>query len=161
MIRLSGVLCLLLTCAGTGMYAGIQVKKQVRQYQLLLSFLNDCEIYIRYQNLPLQELFSLLAENPDYRQLAFLNEIRTGEGSPHMRWQKAVQHLSGEARTIFQNLGHAIGQTDLQGQIAVLELSQIQMQSAYENCRTASEKKRKLYQSLGWLGGAMLAVLFL
>lgn len=163
-MKFLGILCIILSCAGTGIYMASHLKNQVRQYQKLLAFLEDCAIYIRYQSLPLQELFAMLAEHPDYESLDFLRKLKISpEFSPEILWYGAVQEsrLPSGAKQILQNLGHELGKTDIQGQLAVLALYQTQMQTACEQCRVCYEKKSKLYQSLGWLGGAMLAILFI
>lgn len=161
-----GLICILLTCAGAGIYAASQLRRQVRQYQLLTAFLKDCAVYIRYQSVPLQELFQILAENPDYQNFVFLQTVirkLSPERSLESVWHEAVQMggLPPEAERILQNIGHEIGKTDIAGQLALLELYQMQMQSACETCQTSCEQKTKLYQSIGWLSGAMLAILFL
>ena len=162
-MKLLGILCIVLACAGTGIYMAYFTKNQVKQYQKLLAFLEDCAIYIRYQSLPLQELFVILAENPDYQNFDFLEKLKlTPEISPEMIWHKSIQesNLPLQAKQILQNLGHELGKTDTQVQLAILELYQTQMQTACEQSRACCEKKSKLYQSLGLLGGAMLAILF-
>ena len=162
-----GILCILAACAGTGIYMAMRLRNQFRQYQKLLAFLEDCAVYIRYQGLPLQELFAILAEHPDYESFDFLGKLKKSELSfqisPEVLWTEAIQSsmIPLEAKQILQNLGHELGKTDTQGQLAVLELYQTQMQMAYEQFRTGYQKKSRLYQSLGWLGGAMLAVLLI
>ncbi|MDE6730022.1 MAG: stage III sporulation protein AB [Oscillospiraceae bacterium] len=170
MIKMIGILCILTACAGTGIYLATRLTGQIRIYQKLLAFLQDCAVYIRYQGLPLQELFELLAGQPDYENLDFLDYLNNSEscaglsGIPiESRWESALKHsrIPAEARRILQNLGHELGKTDTQGQLTVLELYQMQMQTAYEQLRGDYQKKSRLYQSLGWLGGAMLAILLI
>jgi len=158
-----GILCVFLTCAGTGFYLAMMLRKEVRIYERLTAFLKDCSVYIQYQNLPLQELFQILAGNPDYAGLQFLQNIREFRQDFETVWSCAVQSgtLPEDAERILLNLGHELGKTDVSGQIALLELYQNQMTRAYEDARTACFRKTKLYQSLGCLGGAMLAILFL
>ncbi|MDE5883675.1 MAG: stage III sporulation protein AB [Oscillospiraceae bacterium] len=170
MIKILGIICILAACAGTGVYLAMRLTEQIRIYQKLLAFLQDCAVYIRYQGLPLQELFGLLAGQSDYENLDFLENLKNLEscaglsGIPiESRWESALEHsrIPTEARQILRNLGHELGKTDTQGQLAVLELYQTQMQTAYEQFREDYQKKSRLYQSLGWLGGAMLAILFI
>ncbi|MBD5143995.1 MAG: hypothetical protein HDT22_10380 [Ruminococcus sp.] len=163
-MKLLGIFCIMSACAGTGIYKAYFIKNQVKQYQKLLAFLEDCAIYIRYQSLPLQELFAILSENPDYENFNFLKKLKfSPEKSLEILWHDSIQesNLPLQAKQILQNLGHELGKTDTQGQLAVLELYQAQMQTACEQSFACCEKKSKLYQSLGWLGGAMLAILFI
>ncbi|MDE7122312.1 MAG: stage III sporulation protein AB, partial [Oscillospiraceae bacterium] len=123
MIKILGILCILTACAGTGIYLAIRLTGQIRIYQKLLAFLQDCAVYIRYQGLPLQELFALLAGQPDYENLDFLDNLNNlnnaglSEIPIEARWESALQHsrIPAEARQILRNLGHELGKTDTQG----------------------------------------------
>ncbi|MBR1554983.1 MAG: stage III sporulation protein AB [Oscillospiraceae bacterium] len=165
-MKLSGMILLFACCAGIGSYSALQVKYQVRIYQKLLLLLQDCMTYIRYQRMTVYEIFSVLAERPDYRNLDLIQHLQKNDfyaSSPEQLWNHALQEsrLPDEAKQILQNLGSELGKSDMQSQLAVLMLCQSQVQKALVSCEAGSEKKSRLYQSLGWLGGAMLAVLFL
>ncbi|MBR1528277.1 MAG: stage III sporulation protein AB [Oscillospiraceae bacterium] len=163
-MKLSGMLLLLFCGGGTGFYLSRQIRSQIRIWSVLIALLEDCMIYIRYQHLPLPELFALLKEKQAYQNLDFLQKLSfTPELSPETLWNQALEgtRVPPQAREILRNLGAELGRTDLQGQLAVLTLCRTQMQNALEHCRTDCEQKSKLYQALGWLGGAAMAVLFL
>lgn len=165
-MKLSGILLLFVCCAGIGYDSARRIKHQVRIYQKLLMMIQDCMTYIRYQHLTVQEIISLLAERSEYQSLDFIRQMHQNdfyEHPPEQVWREALQEsrLPAEARQILQTLGCELGKSDIQSQLAVLTLCQSQMQKALSVCETGCEKKSKLCQSLGWLGGAMLAVLFL
>jgi len=163
-VKLFGILLLFFCCAGTGILASHQIRNQIRIWSVLIALIEDCMIYIRYQHLPLPELFELLKEKPAYQHLDFLQEFSfTPEVAPETLWKQALEgsRLPSQAREILCNMGSELGRTDIQGQLAVLTLCRTQMQNALENCRTSCEQKGKLYQALGWLGGAAVAVLLM
>jgi len=165
-MKLWGILLIFLCCAGIGCYSALQVKHQVSIYQKLLLLIQDCMTYIRYQHLTVYELFSVLAERSDYQNLDLIQHLHQNdfyENSPETLWNHALQEsrIPEEAKQILQTLGSELGKSDMQSQLAVLALCQAQMQKALVSCEAGCEKKSKLCQSLGWLGGAMLAVLFL
>ena len=163
-MKLPGVVLMLVCCAGIGMYAAANLRNQVRIYQNLLLFLEDCLTYMQYQRLNLEELFQLAAGKESYQHLEFVRELNPVQGiPPETLWKQALEksRLPEEARRILSVLGGELGKTDLQGQIAVLTLCRSQMRTALEACQADSAQKAQLYQSLGWLGGAVCAVLFL
>ena len=165
-MKFLGILFLLAGCAGTGVYASIQVKNQIKLYQKLLFFIEDCEICFRYQNLTLHELFSSLAGRTEYQNFEFLQKLAENfkeETIPEKAWQEALKscHFPDEAGQILKSLGSELGKSDLQGQTEILKLCQNQMQKALQTAQANSTQKCRLYQSLGWLGGAMLAVILL
>ena len=165
-MKLSGMILLFVCCAGIGSYSALQVRHQIRIYQKLLLLLQDCMTYIRYQHMTVYEIFSILAECPAYRHLDLIQYMCQEDfyqHPPEYLWNQALREsrLPDEAKRILRNLGSELGKSDMQSQIAVLMLCQSQMQQALASCEAGSEKKSRLYQSLGWLSGAMLAVLFL
>ncbi len=127
-----------------------------------MQFLKDCDIYIRYQNLPLPELFAQLAEH--YPEFDFWEKLTFNfDNLPEQIWENALteSNLPKEACNILIHLGNELGKTDISGQIAILDLYQRQMQNVLENYQTECGKKSRLFRSLGWLGGAMLIILFI
>ncbi len=163
-MKYTGLLLLFFCCTGIGFYAAYQVRKNIKLYELCLLLTEDCMTYIRYQHLPLPELFGLLKEKQSYQKWDFIRNLEfSPEISPETLWNQALQNsqLPREARESLQHLGTELGRTDMQGQIAALTLCQHQIQAQLAACRTDCQKKSKLYQTLGALGGAAVIVVFL
>lgn len=163
-MKFFGIVLLFAGCAGTGLYAGHQVRRQIKIYQKLLFFIEDCQISLRYQNLTLAELFHMFAERQEYQDFEFLQRLcKSEEETPEKLWKEALTacQFPKDAEQILKNLGSELGKSDLEGQTAILTLCRNQMQKALEAAQAVSAQKCRLYQSLGWLGGAMLAVIFL
>lgn len=161
-MKIIGILLIFFCCAGSGIYAGYHVKHQVRICSRLLHLLEDCMIYIRYQNLPLPELFDLLAGI--YPDFDFLRNLQFScDSLPEQVWEQALQEcdLPDDARKLLLSLGCELGKSDMQGQLSVLELYRMQMQNLLETYQADCGKKCHLFRSLGWLGGAMLTVLLI
>ncbi len=163
-MKFPGILLMMVCCAGCGMYAACGIRNQVRTYQNLLLLLEDCLTYMQYQHLNLEELFGILSGKAVYQNLDFVRKLNPVPGlPPETLWNQALEesHLPEEARRILLLLGSELGKSDLQGQTAVLTLCRAQMCTALEACQAVSAQKCRLYQSLGWLGGAVCAVMFL
>ncbi len=159
----SGILLLFLCCAGLGFCASFRLRKQTAVFRKLMLFLEDCMTYIRYQHLTLPELFAVLNQNSVYAGWDFIRNLNQNPGlAPELRWNFALQEsqLPAQAREILRQLGTELGKSDTSGQLAVLTLCREQMRTALEQHQAECAGKSRLCQSLGCLGGAMLAVLF-
>ncbi len=166
-MRLLGLLCIVLACTGAGLYASAKLKRDARSMERLIALTEDCAALIRCQTPELDELLERLAAHPNYRCFAFLHEISTKlspTAPPGMLWQRAVRAdaaVPAQARDILCSLGNVLGTTDVDGQLAALELHRTQLRAMARESRERSTRQGKLYRSLGLLGGMMLAVLLL
>lgn len=164
-MRWLGIFCLFLTSAGIGLYAARRIRTRYHQTRLLSALLEDFSTYIRYQCTPLEELLHLFAEHPNYGSFSFLGQVSrefcTGT-PPRILWQDAVAAdaaIIPQAEEILRSLGNILGTTDMQGQLAALELYRRQMDALAEELYESCQKKSELYRRLGVLLGAMLAVM--
>ncbi len=161
------MLLLFLACSGAGFLAAGRIRTQAANTELLTALLGDFMTYIRYQCLPLEELLAMVAAHPNYTVFSFLR--RTSEGfctaeHPGVLWSEAVEAdtaVAAPAKEILRALGASLGTTDVQGQLAALELHRAQMQALAAEMKKNSHKKGKLYSQLGVLAGAMLALMLL
>lgn len=166
-MRWLGILCLFLTSAGIGMYAARQLRTRLVHTQKLAALLEDFSTYIRYQCTPLEDLLYLFAEHPNYRDFTFLRRVSKEfcpEIPPRELWKDAVSSdaaVSTQAAEILCALGNVLGTTDMEGQLAALELHRRQMDGLADELKTACDKKGELYRRLGVLLGAMLAVMLI
>ena len=141
-MKLWGILLLLLSSAGTGMLAASRLTADRQALELLCAWTEDAAASIRYTQTELPELLAMLANHPNYRRFRFAEEI-LGQLSPltppEMLWKAAVLSdtaVPDAAKEILIRLG---------------------TEEAAENARV----KGRMYRALGFLGGAMAAVVLL
>ncbi len=161
------MLLLFCACSGAGFYAAHKLRSQAAHTEQLAALLGEFMTYIRYQCLPLEELLQLFAEHPNYSAFTFLSrtsrEFCTAE-PPGTIWHAAVEKddaVVPQAKEILYTLGHALGTTDAEGQLAALTMHRAQMEALAADMKEGSHKKGTLYCQLGVLAGAMLALLLL
>lgn len=166
-MRWVGIFFLFLACTGTGLYAARQIRTRYRHTQQLSALLGDFSTYIRYQCLPLEELLHLFAEHPNYADFTFLQNVSrafcTGT-PPRILWKDAIAEdtaVSHEEAVILCGIGNVLGTTDMQGQLAALELYRSRMDALAESMQERCRKKSELYPKLGILLGAMLSILLI
>lgn len=166
-MRTAGVLCIVLLGAAAGLTASGRLRRQASSAGKLVSLLSDLAVCIRYQRLPMEELLAAMAERRDYADYSFLRTIssRMEPGiSPAELWRSAVRAdaaVPDAAAAVLCSLGDVLGTTDLDGQLAALELHGTQLRQTAEQYRTLYQDRGNLYRWLGILGGAMLGLLIL
>ena len=166
-MKLWGILLLLLSSAGTGMLAASRLTADRQALELLCAWTEDAAASIRYTQTELPELLAMLANHPNYRRFRFAEEI-LGQLSPltppEMLWKAAVLSdtaVPDAAKEILIRLGTSLGTTDCEGQLASLALCRTQLLHAAEEAAENARVKGRMYRALGFLGGAMAAVVLL
>lgn len=166
-MRWLGILCLFLMSTAIGFYAARRIRTRYHSTLKLTSMLTEMASLLRYQAMPLEELLLQLAHHPNYKEFSFLHEICSRlsvDTSPSLLWERAVSSDSAvlpAAGEILRSLGNVLGTTDMQGQLAALELHRIRMEEAAQNIRDDCIRKEGLYRKLGVLLGAMCSVILL
>ena len=166
-MRCIGILCIVLACSGLGMYQAGRLQRDARAHDLLLSLLSECGVYIRTMQTELPELLVLLSEKPAYREFGFLRragEQMTPGCMPGTVVCEAIRRDSGIPVAVQETLirlGSVLGTTDLEGQLAALELARAEISRSGAEAHAKSTVQGRLFRLLGMLGGAMLAVLLM
>ncbi len=159
-------LLLLVLCGGLcGRYAAAMVKRKQQILVHLAAMLHELEIAMWCHGGTLEELLQQLCERETYRCFSFLSETIAAmaeQQSFSVAWCTAVQaedKLSADSRQLLCELGKELGVSDLLSQREILERyrSRLQQQEAMQ--REDTQKKIRLYQSIGLLAGITAAIL--
>lgn len=172
MLRAAGIAGLFFSCAGIGLVKGralslrlLALKRIGRMVQLLKNEI-DC------RRSPLPEAFLSVAEKMEAPYSDFAGvmakrmEAFDGATFESIFRQETEKHLTGSGLVQadleeLQELGNYLGYLDKQMQVETLTLYQEEVKRTAEELRAALPIKKKLYQSLGIMGGVFLMILFL
>lgn len=159
-------LLLLVLCGGLcGFYAAVSVRRKQQQLVTLSALLHELEISMWCHGGTLQELLELLTQRETYRCFSFLGDTIAAmqeQASFSVAWREAVQTdaaLSVDSKQLLCELGEELGTSDLYSQREILERYRSRLQQQEAAQREASQKKIKLYQSMGLLAGMAIAIL--
>lgn len=162
-MKLFGLMCIFFGCTAVGVYASQKLRQRVEAVGVLLSLLETISAYIRYQSLPLEDVFAAAAENPNFKKLSFLRSlVFSPDISFAEKWTSVLQAehtLPQQAKQILLRLGNSLGVTDVQGQLSVLQLHRKELASLEEEMREIYRSHGELYRRLGILSGLMLVLL--
>jgi len=116
-------------------------------------------LLIRYRALPVKELFAELS------RYDFIKTVEVSEsGDFRESWGVAADSLTeldvGD-RGIVKAVGLSLGNSDIEGQLSMLEANAALLKSNADQAAELYLKKGKMYRSFGMLGGLLTAIMII
>lgn len=151
-------------CAGAGCGFSLSAKNkgQIAAVEAVEQMLCETELMLRYNVVTVGELVGRLKNLSQTRALKFLdvdeksNEI---QGEIIRLLKQNRDRLSDDQVFRIVSFFEQLGQTDLEGQIMLTQGCRSYFQTESKTLKSNSESKCRLYNSLGILGGALIAVM--
>ena len=177
MLKLMAALCMILGGAGNGYARSRELTEREKNLEILLQILFLLKGEIRCGNSSLSEAFGEIAgkiEGSFSKILLDAAQEMRGSGGSNLTEilehciQKNIylQNFAGahkneeEGIEILQTLGRRLGYLDREQQICQIELLEAETEERRRQLREKLPEQKKICQSLGILGGILLAVLF-
>lgn len=176
MLKLAATLMLILGGAGTGYARSRELTEREKNLEILLQILFFLKGEIRSGNSPLPHAFREIAgkiEGSFSKILLDAAQEMKDSGGTNLTEilehciQKNIylQNFAGaqkneEGIEILQTLGRRLGYLDREQQICQIELLEAETEERRRQLREKLPEQKKICQSLGILGGILLAVLF-
>jgi len=114
---------------------------------------------IRYRALPVKELFSELS------RYDFIRSVEVSEsGGFRESWVAAADSLTEldkSERDIVKAVGCSLGNSDIEGQLSMLEVNAALLKKNADQAAELYDKKGGMYRSFGFLSGLMAAVMII
>lgn len=170
MLKTAGILLILISSAGLGFRESCRLTCREKTLEMLLRMSVLLKAEIRCQNASLPEAFRGAGRKlPGIWGEFLLETARRAEECPGIRFGEIFRQCAGgkmgqlplseEEKTAFFALGENLGYLDMEMQMKQLELYETELLRYLETLRSEIPAKKKMYQSLGVLGGILLAVL--
>ena len=176
MLKLIAALCMILGGAGIGYAGSRELTEREKNLEILLQILFLLKGEIRCGNSSLSEAFGEIAgkiEGSFSKILLDAAQEMRGSGGSNLTEilehciQKNIylQNFAGahkneeEGIEILQTLGRRLGYLDREQQICQIELLEAETEERRRQLREKLPEQKKICQSLGILGGILLAVL--
>lgn len=160
-----GLLCLFLCCTGAGLLASRKLSADTAVVHKLLALLEYTENHIRYEQLPLAEIFQSARNVQTFSGLDFLQTLEIVPDRHFSEsWTDAVQkdgRLPERAAAVLLELGNTLGTTDADGQVSSIAFSESVLKTLETECYETGRQKGELYRRLGMLAGMLLVLLLL
>lgn len=164
-----GTLLIVISCCGTGISLAADHKREEALLNQMLSALAFMKSQLQYQLTPLPQLFRQTAKQCSgqlrsvFQTLAQeMEQQLLPEASDCMHATlKSHPDLPPSLRFLCRELGHSLGQLDLNGQLEGLELTHIHCLQKYDQLSRNRDQRLRSYQTLSLCAGAALAILLI
>lgn len=163
------LLCFL--CSGVGglggIYASYMLYKRCDTLKKMLLLINRISVMIRYRAEEILPLCRSLSMSSEFSEFSFLqnfvqNAVPNEDFRPYwMTAAESLSELSPSDKDAIKSLGESLGSSDIQGQLALLELNQTVLTARLEEAQEARQRKSKMYRSVGFLLGGAVGVMLL
>lgn len=149
---------------GAGLTLSFKNRNHLHTVEAVERMFAETKLMLQYNAVTFSELVGYLKKSSQTKELKFLN-IDAASISVREEVIKAVKenkdNLSDEEKFQLEAFFSHLGQTDLEGQIALAKRYGEFFREDLKKLRDESRVKCRLYNSLGALGGAFIAILLI
>lgn len=144
-------------------------ENRLNELEQINSILNVFKSKIKFTCLTIQEIFNqIYEENKSNIGIIFktANEYME-DNSARNSWERALEdskektNLNIEDITALKTLGKMLGNTDIDGQVSQIELTEQLLLEQIENAKIEKNKNSKLYKTLGAAMGLTIAIILI
>lgn len=170
MLKLTGIFLIILAGMGIGFCKSLELTEKIKILENLTRLLSLLKGEIRCTGASLEDVFEEVADkmSGEYRgfleQLVLIMKEKRGSSFSELFRECAIRELpldkiGEEERSCFLSMGGCLGYLDKKMQLGQLTLLEEEMTEKLVFLRKIAPEKKKVYRSLGILGGIFLAVL--
>lgn len=154
-------------CTALGLIKSNRFKLRVEDLQEIRKALTIAKTKMRYTYEPLPELFLEISKDLKLNiskifleTHKYMEEFNAGQA-----WEKAIDesenNFSRSDLNIIKGLSKLLGQTDLEGQLMQLEVTNKLLEEQIEEANNLKKKNTKLYRTLGATIGLAIMIIFI
>ena len=166
-IKLIGAILIIAGCGGYGVMLAYSHRREVANLHQLSDVLEKMICELEFRLTPLPELCHFAAEQSHGAVSAFFGnlarlmdeQVSPDVGLCTIAALKATSGLSSGAAAQIQGLGQTLGRFDLSGQMTSLQHCKQSCLGELEVLEYQQSQRLRSYQTLGFCGGAALAIL--
>lgn len=153
-------------CTAMGFYFSRRLRLREEQLCEALLLIKELIVQIRYTNAKIGDILKNSAENAAYQNLYFVTDcflLKENEDF-HEIWSEGVKKqifLNQRDKELLLALGEHLGETDSEGQLSFLELTEAMLVEQREEAREERGAKGRMYRSVGLLCGLAAGILVL
>ena len=138
---------------------------RVEELEEIKVALNILKTKIRFTYEPIPEIFTEIAQNTTRNiKNIFVNaKEKMKESTAETAWQESVDeanaNLNNEDKRAIKTLAKLLGQTDSEGQIGQIEITEKFIEEQIQDAILARQKNEKLYTRLGTILGMTIVII--
>lgn len=141
-----------------------------KELKELKSVLNIIKSKIKFTYEPIPEIFSEIIDNKSQYNNNIINifklakeklQYHTAENAWNEAVDETINNLNKEDRQALKNLSKSLGQTDIEGQISQIDITQNFIDIQLKNALEEKQKNGKLYYKLGTIIGIAITIILI
>lgn len=138
---------------------------RVEELEEIKVALNILKTKIRFTYEPIPEIFTEIAQNTTRNiKNIFVNaKEKMKENTAEAAWQESVDevnaNLNDDDKRAIKTLAKLLGQTDSEGQISQIEITEKFLEEQIQDAISARQKNEKLYTRLGTILGMTIVII--
>ncbi len=150
---------------------GILVSKMYENRVLELkefkNVLNIIKTKIKFTYEPLAEIFKQISKDNSTKVEKIFNNIAKKMEFIQVKsaWENSIQEadisINQEDKDILKKLGKLLGQTDVEGQVSEIEVTETFLDMQIEKAEEERKKNQKLYKTLGIIAGLVFVIILI
>lgn len=150
---------------------GILVSKMYENRVLELkefkNVLNIIKTKIKFTYEPLAEIFKQISKDNSTKVEKIFNNIAKKMEFIQVKsaWENSIQEadisINQEDKDILKKLGKLLGQTDVEGQVSEIEVTETFIDMQIEKAEEERKKNQKLYKTLGIIAGLVFVIILI
>ena len=169
---------ILVGCSLIGRYLSKKYVVRVKDLEEMKNALNIFKSKVKFTYAPIPEIFGEIAKNIDYNVVFYeISEtIKDNVGqvfekskekmktkTANTAWEEAVEEskngFTKEDKYVLKTLSKLLGQTDIEGQVSQIEITEKFLESQLKEAQKEKEKNEKLYSKLGTTIGLAIVII--
>ncbi len=150
-----------------GRYIAKKYSYRLEELEEIKNILNVFKSKIRFTYEPIPEIFKEMANNAKENIGQIFEQARKNMQnlSAGEAWENAVQtsetNLTDEDKHVLLMLSKMLGQTDVEGQISQIEITENFLEKQIKEAQQEKDKNEKLYRKLGTTIGLAIVIILI
>ena len=156
-----------LTSSGIGILISKKYEERVNELKEFKNALNMFKTKVKFTYEPIPEIFEEISKNLDSKpgkifKLASINmKLLTAGEAWNMAIDTDMLSINEEDRSILKNLSKLLGQTDIDGQICQIDLTNSFLDEQIKKAENDRAKSEKLYRTMGMIVGLAIVIILM
>lgn len=158
---------ILVSCSLIGKYLSKKYVIRVNELEEMKNALNMFKTKIKFTYEPIPVIFEEIAKNTTTNIGQVFNlakeKMQTSTITANIAWEQAIEevenNLTKEDKHVLKALSKLLGQTDVEGQVSQIEITQKFLEPQLKEAQEQKEKNEKLYSKLGTIIGLVIVII--
>ncbi len=156
---------LLVACTLIGRFLSKKFVNRLNELEEMKNALNIFESKIRFTYEPIPDIFQEISQNlsPNISNIFINAKEKMKEKNANQAWEETIEesytNFTKEDKYVLKTLSKLLGQTDVEGQISQIEITQKFLETQIKEAEEEKHKNEKLYSKLGTTIGLAIVII--